>query len=50
MASAEFCQAVAYALFCIGQEGLTLKSKEEEALIHLYDGRDAFAWFPTGYC
>ncbi len=49
MASTEFCQAVAYALNCVGQEGLTLKWKQEEALIHLYDGRDVFAWFPTGY-
>eukprot|EP00731_Ephydatia_muelleri_P024183 Em0016g454a len=28
---------------------LVLKAKQEEALFHLYNGRDVFAWFPTGY-
>ena len=45
----EFREAVAYALSCVHQEDLILKPKQEEALIHLYDGRDVFAWFPTGY-
>ncbi len=35
--------AVANALYCVGQEDLTLKSKQEEALIHLYDGRGVLA-------
>ena len=26
-----------------------LKAKQEEVLNNLYDGRDIFAWFPTGY-
>ena len=26
-----------------------LKVKQEEVLTNLYDGRDVFAWFPTGY-
>ena len=38
-----------YALSCFGQEKLTLKVKQEEVLTNLYDGRDVFAWFPTGY-
>ena len=38
-----------YALSCFGQEKLTLKAKQEEVLTNLYDGRDVFAWFPTGY-
>ena len=38
-----------YALSCFGQEKLTLKAKQEEFLTNLYDGRDVFAWFPTGY-
>ena len=38
-----------YALFCFGQEKLTLKAKQEEVLTNLYDGRHVFAWFPTGY-
>eukprot|EP00731_Ephydatia_muelleri_P014115 Em0007g1425a len=47
--SAEFREAVAYSLRCIHQESLVLKAKQEEALFHLYNGRDVFAWFPTGY-
>ena len=38
-----------YALSCFGQEKLTLKAKQEEVLTNLYDSRDVFAWFPTGY-
>ena len=49
MASAELCEALAYALSCVGRQDLTLKPKQEEALLHLYDGQDVFAWFPTGY-
>ena len=32
-------EAVAYALHCLGQEGLHTSLKPEEALIYLYDGR-----------
>ncbi len=32
-------EAVAYALHCLGQEGLHTRLKPEEALIYLYDGR-----------
>ena len=49
MASAEIREAVANALSCIGRQDLTLKPKQEEALVHLYNGRDIFDWFPTGY-
>ena len=49
LATTEFCEAVAYALSCVHREGLVLKPKQEEAFIHLYAGRDVFAWFPTGY-
>ena len=38
-----------YALFCFVQEKLTLKARQEEVLTNLYDGRDVFAWFSTGY-
>ncbi|KAL5517814.1 hypothetical protein EMCRGX_G003435 [Ephydatia muelleri] len=47
--SAEFREAVAYSLSCVHQESLVLKAKQEEAPFHLYNGRDVFAWFPTGY-
>ena len=44
-----FCEAVAYSLRCVHLESLVLKAKQEEALFYLYNGRDVFAWFPTGY-
>ena len=37
----EFREAIAYALLYVGRQVLTLKPKQEEALFHLYDGRDA---------
>ncbi|KAL5497586.1 hypothetical protein EMCRGX_G014086 [Ephydatia muelleri] len=46
---AEFQEALAYSLLCVNQQNLVLKAKQEEALFHLYNGRDVFAWFPTGY-
>ncbi len=44
-----FNEAVAYALSCVNLPDLKLKNKQEEALNHLFEGRDVFAWFPTGY-
>ncbi len=35
----EFCEAVAYAIYCVGLEGLHTSLKPEEAVIYLYDGR-----------
>ncbi len=35
----EFCEAVAYAIYCVGLEGLHNSLKPEEAVIYLYDGR-----------
>ncbi len=32
----EFCEAVAYAIYCVGLEGLNISL---EALIYVYDGR-----------
>ncbi len=49
MASIKFNEAVAYALSCVNLPDLKLKNKQEEALNHLFEGRDVFAWFPTGY-
>ncbi len=46
MASIEFSEAVAYPLSCVGLEDLTLKPKQDEALIHANSGHDVFAWFP----
>ena len=44
---ADFTEAVAYALSCVGQVNLTLKPKQEEALKHLYAGCEIFALFST---
>ncbi len=35
----QFCEAVAYAFYCVGLEGLHTSLKPEEVLIYLYDGR-----------
>ena len=47
----DFREAInTYALWSTGPQDLTLKPKQEEgAIFHLYDGRDVFAQFPTGY-
>ncbi len=34
----EFCEVVAYAIYCVDLEGLHTSLKPEEALIYLYDG------------
>ena len=49
MESIEFPTGIAYALSCLGRENVTLKTKQEEAVYHLYHGQDVFAWFPTEY-
>ena len=46
---AQFCEAVSNALRCINREQHKLKAKQEEALRHLYQGKDIFAWIPTGF-
>ncbi len=35
---AKFRVAVAYAIYCVGVEGLNTSFKTEEALIYVYDG------------
>ena len=47
--SFDFDRALAYALSCVKQEGLCLKDKQVEAVKHLFEGKDVFVWFPTGY-
>ena len=55
MSSADFHEAVVYALSCVGRQNMTLtvKPKQEKALVvvvHLWIvARAVFAWFPTGY-
>ena len=42
-------RALAYALSCVKQEGLSLKDQQVEAVKLLSEGKDIFMWFPTGY-
>ena len=44
-----FCKAIAYAQSCIHQEELQLRPKQEETLLHLFNGKDVFVRIPTGY-
>ena len=37
------------ALSCLGQEDIVLKEKQSEAIKSIYEGKDVFAWLPTGY-
>ncbi len=39
------------ALSCLKQDGLTLDlmAEQAQALKLLFEGRDVFIWFPTGY-
>ena len=47
--SSSFDSAVKHALACLNREDLVLKSKQREVLTALYEGKDCFVWFPTGY-
>ena len=47
--SPAFSSAVAYALSCLGQQDIVLKEKQSEAIKYIYQGKDVFAWLPTGY-
>ncbi len=44
-----FASAVQHAKACIGRDELVLKSKQVDVLKALYQGKDCFVWFPTGY-
>ena len=45
---AVFISGVAYAVSCLGEQDIVLKEKQSEA-IKSYEGKDVFAWLPTGY-
>ena len=47
--SFDFDRALAYALSCVKQEGLSLKDQQVEAVKLLPEGKDVFVWFLTGY-
>jgi len=44
-----FDRALAYALSCVKQEGVSLKDQQVEAVKLLSEGKDILMWFPTGY-
>ena len=47
--SFDFDRALAYALSCVKQEGLSLKDQQVEAVKLLSEGKTVFVWFFTGY-
>ena len=44
-----FASAVQYAKACVCLDDIVLKNKQVEVLKVLYQGKDCFVWFPTGY-
>ena len=36
-------------LSCLGQQDIVLKEKQSEVIKSIYEGKDVFAWLPTGY-
>ena len=40
---------MAYAVSCLGQQDIVIKEKQSEAIKSIYEGKDVFAWLPTGY-
>ena len=47
--SPAFSSGVAYAVSCLGQQDIVIKEKQSEAIKSIYEGKDVFAWLPTGY-
>ena len=45
----DFAACVSYALTCLKKEDLVLKPEQSEALEFIFQGKDVFVWFPTGY-
>ena len=46
---AAFSSGVAYAVSYLGQQDIVIKEKQSEAIKSIYEGKDVFAWLPTGY-
>ena len=47
--SPAFSSGVAYAVSCLEQQDIVIKEKESEVIKSIYEGKDVFAWLPTGY-
>ena len=44
-----FDECLAYAMKCIGKDGIYIKNEQKEAIMNVYEGKDVFVWLPTGY-
>ena len=47
--SPAFSSGVAYAVSCLEQQDIVIKEKQSEVIKSIYEGKDVFAWLPTGY-
>ena len=47
--SPSFSSGVTYAVSCLEQQDIVIKEKQSEAIKSIYEGKDVFAWLPTGY-
>ena len=47
--SPAFTSGVAYSVSCLGQQDIVIKEKQSEVIKSIYEGKDVFAWLPTGY-
>ena len=45
----DFAACVSYALSCLKKEDLVLKPEQSAALEFIFQGKDVFVWFPTGF-
>ena len=45
----DFDCAITHALQCLGCPNLTLKPEQRESVRYVYEGKDVFAWLPTGF-
>ena len=42
-------RSISYALEKIGRPSVTLKPEQRECIEDMYEGKDVFAWLPTGF-
>ncbi len=45
----DFDRALSYALCRLGTPDTVLKPEQKASIRHMYDGKDAFMWLPTGF-
>ena len=44
-----FDECLAYAMKCIGKDGVYINDEQKEPIKNVYEGMDVFVWLPTGY-